>query len=211
MRVVSAVFDRNWIGLIFIFLWLCESQMRLDDSQIKEEHELKQRLQQELELLMAYQSKLKMQMEAQHQRERKELEERVSLRRALLEQKVRVRVINGCSWSRHDFSMKYKCTEKKTFICGNLILWIDEDISCFVANNFCDQPLSTPMVLSVFKCIKANINFFVLTMFEIYLVFLWPQFDVWFFEISKFSFSTYWLYFKISFFFLLDGRWEKQI
>ena len=62
--------------------------MRLDDSQIKEEHELKQRLQQELELLMAYQSKLKMQMEAQHQRERKELEERVSLRRALLEQKV---------------------------------------------------------------------------------------------------------------------------
>lgn len=103
---VSAVIDRNWIGLIFIF-YDCESQMRLDDSQIKEEHELKQRLQQELELLMAYQSKLKMQMEAQHQRERKELEERVSLRRALLEQKVRVRVINGCSWSRHDFSMKY--------------------------------------------------------------------------------------------------------
>lgn len=88
--------------------------MRLDDSQIKEEHELKQRLQQELELLMAYQSKLKMQMEAQHQRERKELEERVSLRRALLEQKVRVTLINGCSWSRHDFSVKY-CKKKLLF------------------------------------------------------------------------------------------------
>lgn len=62
--------------------------MRLDDTQVAEEHELKQRLQQELELLMAYQSKIKMQTEAQHQREKKELEDRVTLRRALLEQKV---------------------------------------------------------------------------------------------------------------------------
>ena len=62
--------------------------MRLDDSQVQEEHESKQKLQQELELLMAYQSKIKMQLDAQHQRERKQLEERVSLRRALLEQKV---------------------------------------------------------------------------------------------------------------------------
>lgn len=58
-------------------------------------------------------------------------------------------------------------TVKKTFISGNLILWIDEDISCFVANNFCNQPLSTPMVLSVYKCIKANIHFFVLTVWNI--------------------------------------------
>lgn len=62
--------------------------MRLDDSQLSEAQELKQRLQQELELLMAYQSKIRMQHEAQHQKERKHLEERVSLRRALLEQKV---------------------------------------------------------------------------------------------------------------------------
>ena len=62
--------------------------MRLDDSQVAEEHDLKQRLQQELELLMAYQSKIKMQTDAQHQRERRQLEERVSLRRDLLEQKV---------------------------------------------------------------------------------------------------------------------------
>ena len=53
-----------------------------------EAQEQKQRLEQEYELLTAYQSKIKMQAEAQHQRERKQLEERVSLRRALLEQKV---------------------------------------------------------------------------------------------------------------------------
>lgn len=45
-------------------------------------------LQQELELLNAYQSKIKMQTDAQQERERKELEQRVSLRRALLETKV---------------------------------------------------------------------------------------------------------------------------
>lgn len=63
-------------------------QMRLDDAQLSEAQDLKQRLQQELELLMAYQSKIKMQMEAQHHKERKQLEERVSLRRALIEQRV---------------------------------------------------------------------------------------------------------------------------
>ena len=72
-------------------------QMRLDDSQVAEEHELKQKLQQELELLIAYQSKIKMQTDSQHQRERKQLEERVSLRRALLEQKVRVVGLGWCN------------------------------------------------------------------------------------------------------------------
>lgn len=67
---------------------LQQQNMRLDDSQETEAQQLKQRLQQELELLMAYQSKIKMQTEAQHQRERRQLEERVSLRRALLEQKM---------------------------------------------------------------------------------------------------------------------------
>lgn len=51
-------------------------------------HHLKERLHFELEMLMAYQSKNKMQAESQRNRERKELEERVSVRRALLEQKV---------------------------------------------------------------------------------------------------------------------------
>lgn len=62
--------------------------MRLDDSQLAEEHELKQKLQQELELLIAYQSKIKMQTDTQHLRERKHLEEMISIRKAILEQKV---------------------------------------------------------------------------------------------------------------------------
>lgn len=41
-----------------------------------------------MELLNAYQSKIKMQTEAQHERELQKLEQRVSLRRAHLEQKV---------------------------------------------------------------------------------------------------------------------------
>ncbi|XP_052799802.1 serine/threonine-protein kinase TAO1-like isoform X2 [Mya arenaria] len=67
---------------------LQQQNLRLDESQVAEERDLKVRLQQELELLMAYQSKIKMTTESQHQRERKQLEERVSLRRALLEQKM---------------------------------------------------------------------------------------------------------------------------
>lgn len=64
------------------------SQLRLDEAQEAECQALRVQLQQELELLNAYQSKIKMQTEAQQERERKELEQRVSLRRALLEQKV---------------------------------------------------------------------------------------------------------------------------
>ena len=64
-------------------------QVKLDSEQVKEADELRQRLSQELELLMAYQSKIKMHAEQQHARERKQLDDRVSLRRALLEQKVR--------------------------------------------------------------------------------------------------------------------------
>lgn len=51
---------------------------------------LQVQLQQELELLNAYQSKIKKQTDAQHDREKNDLEQRVSLRRALLEQKVRL-------------------------------------------------------------------------------------------------------------------------
>lgn len=70
-------------------LILCPTyQLRLDEAQEAECQVLKMQLQQELELLNAYQSKIKMQTDAQHDRERKELEQRVSLRRALLEQKV---------------------------------------------------------------------------------------------------------------------------
>lgn len=64
-------------------------QLRLDEAQEAECQALRQQLQQEMELLNAYQSKIKMQTEAQHERELQKLEQKVSLRRAHLEQKVR--------------------------------------------------------------------------------------------------------------------------
>lgn len=63
-------------------------QVKLDAAQVQEIGKLKQQLQNEYELLVAYQSKTRMQQQQQHARETKSLEERVSLRRALLEQKV---------------------------------------------------------------------------------------------------------------------------
>ncbi|KAJ8668298.1 hypothetical protein QAD02_009961 [Eretmocerus hayati] len=67
---------------------LQKQSIRLDESQEIECQILKQRLNHELEILMAYQSKNKMQAEAQRDRERRELEDRVSVRRALLEKKL---------------------------------------------------------------------------------------------------------------------------
>lgn len=67
---------------------LQKQSIRLDESQEIEARQLREQLQQELELLMAFQSKIKMQTEAQRNRERRELEERVSVRRALLEHKM---------------------------------------------------------------------------------------------------------------------------
>lgn len=67
---------------------LQKQSIRLDESQELEGHHLKERLHYELKILMAYQMKNKMQADAQRNRERKELEDRVSVRRALLEQKM---------------------------------------------------------------------------------------------------------------------------
>uniref|UniRef100_A0A8D3AC99 non-specific serine/threonine protein kinase n=1 Tax=Scophthalmus maximus TaxID=52904 RepID=A0A8D3AC99_SCOMX len=67
---------------------LSTQALRLDETQEAQCQALRMQLQQELELLNAYQSKIKMQTDAQHEREKKDLEQRVSLRRALLEQKV---------------------------------------------------------------------------------------------------------------------------
>uniref|UniRef100_A0A4W6G4P1 non-specific serine/threonine protein kinase n=1 Tax=Lates calcarifer TaxID=8187 RepID=A0A4W6G4P1_LATCA len=58
-------------------------KLRLDETQEAQCQALRMQLQQELELLNAYQSKIKMQTDAQHDREKKDLEQRVSLRRAL--------------------------------------------------------------------------------------------------------------------------------
>ncbi|XP_035828594.1 serine/threonine-protein kinase TAO1 isoform X2 [Aplysia californica] len=67
---------------------LQQQNVRLDETQMADANELRGRLQQELELLIAYQSKIKMHAEAQHQREREILEERVSIRRAVLEEQM---------------------------------------------------------------------------------------------------------------------------
>ncbi|EFA05430.1 Serine/threonine-protein kinase TAO1-like Protein [Tribolium castaneum] len=62
--------------------------LRLDESQESECQQMKERLHYELEILMAYQSKNKMQAQAQRDRERNELEERVAVRKSLLETKM---------------------------------------------------------------------------------------------------------------------------
>jgi len=67
---------------------LQKQSIRLDESQEMEATQLSERLQRELEMLTAYQSKSKMAAESQRMRERRELEERVSVRRALLGQKM---------------------------------------------------------------------------------------------------------------------------
>uniref|UniRef100_A0A8C4LKL0 Serine/threonine-protein kinase TAO3 n=1 Tax=Equus asinus TaxID=9793 RepID=A0A8C4LKL0_EQUAS len=66
---------------------MASQALRLDEAQEAECQALRLQLQQEMELLNAYQSKIKMQTEAQHERELQKLEQRVSLRRAHLEQK----------------------------------------------------------------------------------------------------------------------------
>ncbi|XP_027897328.1 serine/threonine-protein kinase TAO2-like [Xiphophorus couchianus] len=64
------------------------SKLRLDETQEAEQQALRLLLQQELELLNAYQSKIKIHTDGTHDREAQELEARVALRRALLEQRI---------------------------------------------------------------------------------------------------------------------------
>uniref|UniRef100_A0A674CFN4 non-specific serine/threonine protein kinase n=1 Tax=Salmo trutta TaxID=8032 RepID=A0A674CFN4_SALTR len=70
---------------------LSTQALRLDETQEAEYQVLRMQLQQELELLNAYQSKIKIHTDSQHEREANDLEQRVSIRRALLEQRVRAR------------------------------------------------------------------------------------------------------------------------
>jgi len=60
----------------------------MDETQVNEASELRQQLQQEFDLLSAYQSKTRAQLDSQLLRERRDLEQRVSLRRAAIEQQV---------------------------------------------------------------------------------------------------------------------------
>uniref|UniRef100_A0AAQ4P4R5 non-specific serine/threonine protein kinase n=1 Tax=Gasterosteus aculeatus aculeatus TaxID=481459 RepID=A0AAQ4P4R5_GASAC len=67
---------------------LSTQALRLDETQEAEYKVLRMQLQQELELLNAYQSKIKIHTDTQHDREVKDLEQRVSIRRALLDQRI---------------------------------------------------------------------------------------------------------------------------
>ena len=67
---------------------LQKQSIRLDENQEHEQQQLHDRLQYELDMLMAYQNKNKQQSEVQRNRERHELEDRVQVRKALLEQKM---------------------------------------------------------------------------------------------------------------------------
>jgi len=67
---------------------LQKQSIRLDESQEMEATQLSEKLQRELDILTAYQSKSRIAAENQRTRERRELEERVSVRRALLGQKM---------------------------------------------------------------------------------------------------------------------------
>lgn len=60
----------------------------MDETQEMEERQLKDQLNNELELLVAFQNKIRMQTEIQRARERSELEERVLYRKTLLDKKV---------------------------------------------------------------------------------------------------------------------------
>jgi len=90
----------------------------MDETQVNEASELRQQLQQEFELLSAYQSKTRAQLEAQLQRERVDLEQRVSLRRAAIEQQVRLRLEIVClpkSGSSYTTARKVKIKVKLKF------------------------------------------------------------------------------------------------
>merc|ERR1711962_1725668 len=67
---------------------LQKQSIHLDEAQEHESTQLGDRLQHDLDILTAYQSKSRMAADSQRTRERRELEERVSVRRALLGQKM---------------------------------------------------------------------------------------------------------------------------
>lgn len=92
-------------------------QLRLDETQEAEYQALKMQLQQELELLNAYQSKIKIHTDSQHEREVKDLEQRVSIRRALLEQRVRVPSQKG-----ERVTVKKRCPVRILLALGLLLM-----------------------------------------------------------------------------------------
>ena len=104
-----------------------QQNIKLDETQLTEANELSRRLQEELELLTAYQSQTTRQMEVQHQRERKQLEDRVSLRRALLEQKMEEesRKLQTECEQRQEHLLSQQDKERKEFDLHTTTLGLD--------------------------------------------------------------------------------------
>jgi len=67
---------------------LQKQSIKLDETQEMELRQLKEQLQQELESLISFQTKIRMQADAQRNRERQELEDRVVTRKHMLERKM---------------------------------------------------------------------------------------------------------------------------
>lgn len=91
--ILSSVFAIFSFGLPLPFALV--PQLKLDENQVSEQESLRIKLQKEQEMLSAYQSKQTMQLRAQHEREEKDLQDKVSVRRALLEEKVHYLVLES--------------------------------------------------------------------------------------------------------------------
>jgi len=104
-----------------------QQNIKLDETQLTEANELSRRLHEELELLTAYQSQTTRQMEVQHQKERKMLEDRVSLRRALLEQKMEeeLRKISQECEQRQDHLLSQQHKELQEFDLQTTTMGLD--------------------------------------------------------------------------------------
>ncbi|XP_073090897.1 serine/threonine-protein kinase TAO1-like [Manis javanica] len=96
---------------------LSTQALRLDEAQKAECQVLKLQLQQELELLNSYHSKIKMQAEAQDDRELRELEQKVSSHRALIEQQIEEEVVTfqNESTERMRSLLERRATEMRAF------------------------------------------------------------------------------------------------
>lgn len=80
--------------------------------------QLKDKLQYEMEMLIAYQSKNKMQAQAQRDREKEELQTRVNLRKSLLEQKVTAVLVGRCV-GKNKFRIEFSSDgNRKQDFCG---------------------------------------------------------------------------------------------
>lgn len=67
---------------------LQKQSIKLDETQEMEVRQLKEQLQQELDSLISFQNKIKLQVDAQRNRERQDLEDRVATRKQMLERKM---------------------------------------------------------------------------------------------------------------------------